>query len=135
MVTFCPYYQRERDINTGIWPGGFAYLWEALINISHSLASLLHCSSTEVMVGSSPFLVLALCVACIFVQLFGLAQAQNQTDPAEGVPLYLSLSHTQTQTHTVCYIYYSSWLSALLSSAYDIHMNSNTKLHFFLVIK
>ncbi|XP_075646096.1 putative LRR receptor-like serine/threonine-protein kinase At1g56140 [Castanea sativa] len=35
------------------------------------------------MVGSSPLLVLASCVACIFGQLFGLAQAQNQTDPAE----------------------------------------------------
>ena len=114
------------------------HIYEKLLvslSLSLSLASLLHCSSTEVMVGSSPFLVLALCVACIFVQLFGLAQAQNQTDPAEGVPLYLSLSHTQTQTHTVCYIYYSSWLSALLSSAYDIHMNSNTKLHFFFSYK
>ena len=78
----------------GIWSGGFAYLWEA---------SLLHCSSIEVMVGSSPLLVLAFCVACIFGQLFELAQAQNQTqaatDPAEGVPLSLSL------THTVYYIY------------------------------
>ncbi|KAK7831883.1 putative lrr receptor-like serine/threonine-protein kinase, partial [Quercus suber] len=41
------------------------------------------------MVGSSPLLVLAFCVACIFGQLFELAQAQNRTqaatDPAEGI--------------------------------------------------
>ncbi|GMY33351.1 probable LRR receptor-like serine/threonine-protein kinase At1g56140 isoform X3 [Fagus crenata] len=39
------------------------------------------------MVGSSPLLVLAFCAACIFGQVFELAQAQNQTkaatDPAE----------------------------------------------------
>ncbi|XP_075643305.1 putative LRR receptor-like serine/threonine-protein kinase At1g56140 isoform X1 [Castanea sativa] len=34
------------------------------------------------MVGSSPLLVLAFCVACIFGQLFELAQAQNGTQPA-----------------------------------------------------
>lgn len=43
------------------------------------------------MVGSSPLLVLAFCAACIFGQVFELAQAQNQTkavtDPAEGVCL------------------------------------------------
>ncbi|XP_030962003.1 probable LRR receptor-like serine/threonine-protein kinase At1g56140 isoform X2 [Quercus lobata] len=43
------------------------------------------------MVGSSPLLVLAFCVACIFGQLFELAQAQNQTqaatDPAEVTAL------------------------------------------------
>ena len=55
-----------------------------------------HSEKIEVMVGSPPLLVLAFCVACIFGQLFGLAQAQNQTDPAEGVPLYLS-SHIHTQ--------------------------------------
>ncbi|XP_050279356.1 probable LRR receptor-like serine/threonine-protein kinase At1g56140 isoform X2 [Quercus robur] len=45
----------------------------------------------SVMVGSSPLLVLAFCVACIFGQLFELAQAQNQTqaatDPAEVTAL------------------------------------------------
>ena len=53
------------------------------------------------MVGSSPLLVFAFCVACIFGQLFELAQAQNRTqaatDPAEGVPLSLSLSLTHTE--------------------------------------
>nr|POE60267.1 putative lrr receptor-like serine/threonine-protein kinase [Quercus suber] len=43
------------------------------------------------MVGSSPLLFLAFCVACIFGQLFELAQAQNQTqaatDPAEVTAL------------------------------------------------
>ncbi|KAL4597660.1 hypothetical protein ACB092_11G004700 [Castanea dentata] len=43
------------------------------------------------MVGSSPLLVLAFCVACIFGQLFELAQAQNRTqaatDPAEVTAL------------------------------------------------
>ena len=66
------------------------------------------------MVGSSPLLALAFCVACIFGQLFELAQAQNRTqaatDPAEGVTLSLSLSlslthtHTHTHTHRVYYI-------------------------------
>ena len=59
--------------------------------------------SIEVMVGSAPLLVLAFCVACIFCQLFELAQAQNRTqaatDPAEGVPLSLSLTHTQFITY------------------------------------
>ena len=56
------------------------------------------------MVESSPLLVLAFCVACIFGQLSELAQAQNRTqaatDPAEGVPLSLSLSLSHTHTHT-----------------------------------
>jgi hypothetical protein len=49
------------------------------------------------MVGSSPLLVLAFCAACIFGQVFELAQAQNQTkavtDPAEGVCLSYTLLH------------------------------------------
>ena len=56
------------------------------------------------MVGSSPLLVLTFCVASIFGQLVKLAQAQNRTqaatDPAEGVPLSLSLSHTHAQFDT-----------------------------------
>ena len=59
------------------------------------------------MVGSSPLLVLAFCVACIFGQLFELAQAHNRTkaatDPAEGVPLSLSLTHTHTPTEFITY--------------------------------
>ena len=72
------------------------------------------------MVGSSPLLALAFCVACIFGQLFELAQAQNRTqaatDPAEGVTLYLSLSlshthtHTHTHTHKEFITYECSWL-------------------------
>ena len=62
------------------------------------------------MVGSSPLLALAFCVACIFGQLFELAQAQNRTqaatDPAEGVTLSLSLSHTHIEFIT----YECSWL-------------------------
>ena len=53
------------------------------------------------MVGSSPLLASAFCGACIFGQLFELAQAQNRTqaatDPAEGVPR--SLSHTHSLLH------------------------------------
>ena len=50
------------------------------------------------MVGSPPLLAIAFCAACIFGQLVDVAQSQNQnktqprTDPAEGVPLSLSLS-------------------------------------------
>ncbi|XP_075646094.1 putative LRR receptor-like serine/threonine-protein kinase At1g56140 isoform X1 [Castanea sativa] len=39
------------------------------------------------MAGSSPLLVYAFCAACIFCQLFELAQAQNRTDPAEVTAL------------------------------------------------
>ena len=45
------------------------------------------------MAGSAPLLVYAFCAACIFCQLFELAQAQNRTDPAEGVPLSLTYTH------------------------------------------
>ena len=50
------------------------------------------------MVGSPQLLTIAFCAACIFGQLVDVAQSQNQnktqprTDPAEGVPLSLSLS-------------------------------------------
>ena len=80
------------------------------------------------MVGSSPLLALAFCVACIFGQLFELAQAQNRTqaatDPAEGVTLYLSLSlthtHTHTHTHTKSLLHMNvlGWSELFLSSAY-----------------
>ncbi|KAL0009152.1 hypothetical protein SO802_010654 [Lithocarpus litseifolius] len=39
------------------------------------------------MAGSSPLLVYAFCAACVFCQLFELAQAQNRTDPAEVTAL------------------------------------------------
>ncbi|XP_023882769.1 probable LRR receptor-like serine/threonine-protein kinase At1g56140 isoform X2 [Quercus suber] len=39
------------------------------------------------MAGSSPLLVYAFCAACLFCQLFELAQAQNRTDPAEVAAL------------------------------------------------
>ncbi|KAM3684238.1 hypothetical protein ACJW31_11G029100 [Castanea mollissima] len=39
------------------------------------------------MAGSSPLLVYAFCAACIFCQLFELAQAQNRTDTAEVIAL------------------------------------------------
>ncbi|KAK4594665.1 hypothetical protein RGQ29_018382 [Quercus rubra] len=39
------------------------------------------------MAGSAPLLVYAFCAACIFCQLFELAQAQNRTDPAEVTAL------------------------------------------------
>ena len=65
------------------------------------------------MVGSPQLLTIAFCAACIFGQLVDVAQSQNQnktqprTDPAEGVPLSLSLS--------VGLLDYSSLPSALLS--------------------
>ena len=49
------------------------------------------------MVGSPPLLAIAFCAACFFGQLVEVAQPQSQnktqprTDPAEGVPLSLSL--------------------------------------------
>ena len=80
------------------------------------------------MVGSSPLLASAFCGACIFGQLFELGQAQNRTqaatDPAEGVPL--SLSHT----HTVYYILMLLADQSFFCLLHMLHMNSHTK-HFF----
>ena len=53
------------------------------------------------MVGSPPLLAIAFCAACIFGQLVEVTQSQSQyqnqtqprTDPAEGVPLFFSLSY------------------------------------------
>ena len=86
------------------------------------------------MAGSSPLLVYAFLAACIFGQLFELAQAQNQTattDPAEGVPLSLSLSHAHSFV-----TYYSSWLiRAFMSSAYVTYEQQyETFLFVFWVI-
>ncbi|KAK7850400.1 putative lrr receptor-like serine/threonine-protein kinase [Quercus suber] len=93
------------------------------------------------MVGSSPLLFLAFCVACIFGQLFELAQAQNQTqaatDPAEDGRPHASLTQTpqaqasltQTQAAAAAAKAADSELFFSFSLFSDLALVYNTKRH------